>query len=81
MDLMPTPSTLPTAIAWKDGHVTLSLLLVVSSQLSVTVAQESEVQAEYDSVLREAKLLRLDLQHALTKCLEHKVSLDAESRE
>ena len=35
--------------------------------------QESEVQAEYDNVLREAKLLRLDLQHALTKCLEHKV--------
>ena len=37
-------------------------------------AQESEVQAEYDSILREAKLLRLDLQHALTKCLERRVS-------
>lgn len=35
--------------------------------------QESEVQAEYDNVLREAKLLRLDLQHALKNCLEHKV--------
>lgn len=35
--------------------------------------QESEMQAEYDSVLREAKALRLDLQHALTKCLEHRV--------
>ena len=37
--------------------------------------QESEMQAEYDSVLREAKALRLDLQHALTKCLEHRVPL------
>ena len=37
--------------------------------------QESEMQAEYDNVLREAKLLRLDLQHALTKCLEHRVRL------
>lgn len=35
--------------------------------------QESEVQAEYDNILREAKLLRMDLQHALTKCLEHRV--------
>ena len=35
--------------------------------------QESEVQAEYDHVLREAKLLRLDFQHALTNCVEHKV--------
>lgn len=35
--------------------------------------QESEVQAEYDHVLREAKLLRLDFQHALTNCVERKV--------
>lgn len=31
------------------------------------------MQAEYDNILREAKLLRMDLQHALTKCLEHRV--------
>lgn len=37
------------------------------------VLQESEVQAAYDSVLREAKLLRLDLQHSLTKLLENRV--------
>lgn len=44
------------------------------SQHTLMVAmQESEVQAEYDNVLREAKLLRLDLQHALKNCLEHKV--------
>ena len=36
--------------------------------------QESEVQSEYDNILREAKLLRLDLQAALKNCLEHKVS-------
>ena len=44
------------------------------TQKLVMAMQESEVQAEYDSVLREAKLLRLDLQHALKNCLEHKVS-------
>ena len=39
----------------------------------MVAVQESEVQAEYDHVLREAKLLRLDFQHALTNCVEHKV--------
>lgn len=44
-----------------------------SSTEDLHVMQESEVQAEYDNILREAKLLRMDLQHAVTKCLEHRV--------
>ena len=44
-----------------------------SSTKGVHELQESEVQSEYDNILREAKLLRMDLQHALTKCLEHRV--------
>lgn len=57
-------------------NISLNLHLVsgLSTHLNLMVAmQESEVQAEYDNVLREAKLLRLDLQHALKNCLEHKV--------
>lgn len=59
-----------------NRSVALSEVLHLCSHADVEtsdVLQESEVQAEYDNVLREAKLLRLDLQHALTKCLDHKV--------
>lgn len=43
--------------------------------------QESEVQAGYDNVLREAKLLRLDLQHSLTKLLENRATAQREHAE
>ncbi|DBA80930.1 TPA: hypothetical protein ACH3X2_007151 [Trebouxia sp. C0005] len=43
--------------------------------------KESEVQAEYDNILREAKGLRMDLQHALTKCLEHRVNIQQQHSE
>lgn len=50
------------------------LCLTANVVIVVVVMQESEVQAEYENVLREAKLMRLDLQHALRNCLEHKVN-------
>ncbi len=36
--------------------------------------QESVAQAQYEGILRDAKSLRRDLEHVLTKCLDHQVS-------
>lgn len=47
---------------------------VCLSSIATQMMQESEVQAEYENVLREAKHMRMDLQHALRNCLEHKVN-------
>ena len=63
----------PTFMAKSHNLCATHLLWVSCTVQCAFLLQESEVQAEYDNVLREAKLLRLDLQHALTKCLEHKV--------